>query len=169
MVLGNHDYHGHSHELISKKVEQAGFKMLTNDHVHIRINGTRLNLYGVDDAIFGEPKVPETVEINEFNILLTHNLDAIDRRCSPYLDLMLSGHTHWGEFRFMDGTQLMKFWGYCQDINRHTRGWDRLTERTLSLVHPGLMRYYVPRALCHPPGFVILRLLAQEHDASSTR
>jgi hypothetical protein len=50
----------------------------------------------------------------------------------------------------------MTLWGYCDNVNNHTRHWDVLTDRTLSFVHPGLARYYVPfRTLRHPPGIAI--------------
>ena len=156
MVHGNHDYHGHLPALISKQLADIGFHDINNHHIALRVGHAPLNIYGVDDAYFGEPVLPQDAPKDETNVILTHNLDAIRRGCTPYIDLILSGHTHWGEVRFLDGSKLMGVWGYCENVNAHTKGWDMLTTRTLSYVHPGLARYYVPfRTLRVPPGIAI--------------
>ena len=156
MVHGNHDYHGHVPALISTQLGNVGFHDINNFHVRLRFGNTPLNIYGVDDAYFGAPLAPRATPQDEINIILTHNLDSIRGDCCPNIDLILSGHTHWGEFRLFDGSKLMTLWGYCDNVNNHTRHWDVLTDRTLSFVHPGLARYYVPfRTLRHPPGIAI--------------
>ena len=156
MVHGNHDYHGHRPALISRQLEKVGFHDINNHHIRLTISNAPLNIYGVDDAYYGRPTAPMNVSPQETNIVLTHNLDAIRGDFPKDVDLILSGHTHWGEFRFFDGSRLMNLWGYCDNINRHTKGWATMTDRSLSFVHPGLARYYVPyRGLRHPPGAVI--------------
>jgi predicted MPP superfamily phosphohydrolase len=167
MVYGNHDYHGHTPALISRELERVGFHDINNNRVTLSIEGAPLNIYGIDDAYFGTPVPPSQVNAGETNIILTHNLDAIRSHFPKHIDLILSGHTHWGETRFFDGSGIMRMWGYCDDINRHTKAWDTLTNRTLSYVHPGLARYYVPfRYLRHPPGIAIhtLRHTDMRHD-----
>jgi hypothetical protein len=160
MVHGNHDYHGHVPALISRELQRVGFHDINNHHVRIKIGDAPLNIFGVDDAYFGSPQAPQTVRSTETNIVLTHNLDAIRGDFPRDIDLILSGHTHWGELRLFDGSQVMKWWGYCENVNRHTKGWDALSKRTLSFVHPGLARYYVPYAgLRHPPGVVLHTLV----------
>jgi predicted MPP superfamily phosphohydrolase len=161
MVYGNHDYHGHVPAVISKSLERAGFHDINNHHVALRLGRATLNVFGVDDAYFGDPKAPTSIRPDEINIVLTHNLDAIRGDFPKDVDLILSGHTHWGEVRLFDGSSLMKIWGYCDNINRHTKHWDVLSERTLSFVHPGLARYYVPfKGLRHPPGVAIHTLFS---------
>lgn len=156
MVYGNHDYHGHTPALISRELERVGFHDINNHHVTLTVDGSPLTIFGVDDAYFGRPDAPSAVRPDQTNILVTHNLDAIRGNFPEHFDLILSGHTHWGEVRFVSGSDLMRLWGYTDNINRHTKHWDVLSERTLSYVHPGLARYYVPfRGLRHPPGFVL--------------
>lgn len=163
MVYGNHDYHGHVPALISRELERVGFHDINNHHVRLTIGNAPLNIYGVDDAYFGKPYVPESVASEETNIVLTHNLDAIRGNFPKDIDLILSGHTHWGELKWFDASHVMTWWGYCDNINRHTRGWEALSNRSLSFVHPGLARYYVPYAgLRHPPG-VVLHTLIPHH------
>jgi predicted MPP superfamily phosphohydrolase len=170
MVHGNHDYHGHVPALISHQLESVGFKDINNKHITLTIDGVRLNLYGVDDEYFGLPIAPRAVPEDEVNILVTHNLDAIRRDCASGLDLILSGHTHWGEIRGVDGASLMRLWGYCDNVNGQIKHWEMLNDRTLSFVHPGLARYYVPwRGLRHPPGFAIHTLVPHPVDYCSKR
>lgn len=159
MVHGNHDYHGHLPAHISHELERVGISDINNQAVRVSIGSSALNIIGVDDAYFGRPKCPHGVTPAEINIVLTHNLDSIRGDFPKDIDVILSGHTHWGEARFLNGAHLMKMWGYSDNINRHTKGWDVLSDRTLSYVHPGLARYYVPyKGLRHPPGIAIHRL-----------
>ena len=160
MVHGNHDYHGHVPAVISKQLEKVGFHDINNHHIRLRIGDAPLNIFGVDDAYFGNPVPPDSVPPLETNIVLTHNLDAIRGNFPKDVDLILSGHTHWGELKLFDGARVMNWWGYSDNINQHTKAWDCLTDRTLSYVHPGLARYYVPyRGLRHPPGIAIHTLV----------
>jgi predicted MPP superfamily phosphohydrolase len=162
MVHGNHDYHGHLPAIISKQLEQVGFHDINNHHVRLRIGGAPLNIYGIDDAYFGNPTPPSAISGEETNIVLAHNLDSIRGDFPKEVDLVLSGHTHWGELKLFDGTRVMNWWGYSDNLNRHTKHWEMLTDRTRSYVHPGLARYYVPyRGLRHPPGVAIHTLVPQ--------
>lgn len=181
-VYGNHDYHGRAPAHISRQMERCGFSQITGDYVSISAGAGHLNLYGIDDAYFGSPQAPAGMNARETNIALVHNLDAIRSNFPLETDLILSGHTHWGELKLpscaglplLDGMWWMNKWGYSDNINGHTRHWDALSERTLSFVHPGLARYYVPRLLAHPPGFVLHQLRspalfsnsAEEHECS---
>ena len=155
-VPGNHDYHGQGQHMLHAAMRDAGILDITNRHIRLTISGAPLHLYGVDDAIFGAPRAPEIRNDDEAGILLVHNLDAVRKNFSDSFDLILSGHTHWGEIRFFNGSRIMNAWGYCDNKNGHTHGWDMLTDRALSYVHPGLARYYarIP-AVWHPPGFAI--------------
>jgi predicted MPP superfamily phosphohydrolase len=162
MVHGNHDYHGHVPAIISKRLEGVGFHDINNHHIRLTIGGAPLNIYGIDDAYFGKPTPPSAVSGEETNIVLTHNLDAIRGDFPKDVDLILSGHTHWGELKLFDGVRFMNWWGYADNLNLHTKHWDMLTDRTRSYVHPGLARYYVPfRGLRHPPGVAIHTLVAR--------
>lgn len=160
-VPGNHDYHGHNLQSVTNQVEASGFTDLNNSVVQLRRRGFPVTVCGVDDAYFGFPLAPRNLDESSFNLVLTHNLDSIRANFPNAVDLILSGHTHWGECCFFNGVQLMNLWGYSDDVNRHTQGWDHLTDRTLSFVHPGLARYYVPyRGLRHPPGFALITFAA---------
>lgn len=155
-VSGNHDYHGMKNQLFREMMEQVGYQNLDNKHAGINIGEQSINIYGIDDAIHGRPKVPALVCSGPGSILITHNLDGIRANCPDCFDLILSGHSHWGELKYFNGLNFMKLWGYAQDINEHSRSWDVLTDRALSYVHPGLARHYVGvPGLRQPTGFAI--------------
>jgi predicted MPP superfamily phosphohydrolase len=158
-VLGNHDYHGHTPEQIGTWVSDIGFMELTNKSVALRYRGTRVVISGLDDAYFGSPVAPDSLREEDFNLTITHNNDSVRSNHPLPLDLILAGHTHWGELKFFNAVRLMQAWGYCDDINKHTRGWAMLTERTLSFVHPGLARYYVRAPILRQPPAVVLHHL----------
>lgn len=162
-VLGNHDYHGFKEHEISRKMFETGYLDLTNASSRIIVEDSTLNLYGTDDAIFGTPECPKVAHPKDINLLMTHNLDAVRSNFPDNFDLVLSGHTHWGEIKYLDGVKFMGLWGYANNINNHSKGWDMLTGRALSFVHPGLARHYIKTAaLRHPPGFVLHRLCDQK-------
>ena len=163
-VYGNHDYHGKVPEYISKQLMQVGFVNLTGDQIECPLGRGYATLSGIDDSYFGSPRAPKSLAGNDLNITLVHNLDAIRKNFPSEIDLILSGHTHWGEIKLpfsnmsgpMNGVWWMNKWGYADNLNKHTKHWDQLSDRTLSFVHPGLARYYAPRMFAHSPGFVLL-------------
>jgi predicted MPP superfamily phosphohydrolase len=159
MVYGNHDYHGHTPALISRQLESVGFTDINNASARLVIDGAPINIIGVDDAYFGRPKPPTRINPEEPNIVLTHNLDAIRSNFPREVDLILSGHTHWGEVRLFNGSQVMKLWGYNDNVNGHTRHWDVLSDRTLSYVGSGLARYYVRNRLFRQPPSIAVHSL----------
>lgn len=169
-VHGNHDYHGKVPQYIAGQLGKVGFENITGEISECRLGRGYASLYGVDDSYFGSPRAPDSVVDACFNITLVHNLDAIRKNFPSQMDLILSGHTHWGEVSLpfskqlsvLDGMWWMNKWGYADNINHHTRHWDQLNNRTLSFVHPGLARYYAPRVFAYAPGFVLMNF----HSAS---
>ena len=167
-VLGNHDFHGEDPQHISRFLERAGFTDLTNSETSLSIGGAALNIIGVDDALFGSPRAPSSISSTGFNIAIGHNQNAFRANFPQEVDLILTGHTHWGEFKLpgrhllsaLDGMSWMQWWGYADNVNGHTQGWDQLNDRALAFVSPGLARHYAPHRLAFRPGFVLHTLSA---------
>jgi len=156
-TLGNHDYHGHTPALVSEWISHADFHDITNRSAELRRNGTPFAVYGIDDAYFGRPQAPsyDDVPKDRFNMLVTHNLDAIRANFPRSFNCMFSGHTHGGEAWIKAFGYVMKAWNYLDDVNRNIRGWSMLSDSCLSFVHPGMARYYIRHpGLWLPPGVV---------------
>jgi len=157
-TLGNHDYHGHTPLAVGDWITRAGFHEITNKSVDLSRSGSKISLFGIDDAYFGSPQAPtpESVSTDSFNIGLTHNLDSIRSNFPRNFHYWFSGHTHGGEAWLKAFGYLMKTWNYLDDLNQNIRGWSMLTDTCASFVHPGMARYYVRHpGLWLPPGAVV--------------
>lgn len=117
-VLGNHDYgeyvrwnseiekQNNLYRLIDLQKE-IGFDLLTNDSRSFSINGSSINIIGVEN--WGLPPFPQygdlkkamqKVKNDNFKILLSHDPTHWDKHVLNYtnIDLTLSGHTHGAQF-----------------------------------------------------------------------
>jgi predicted MPP superfamily phosphohydrolase len=169
-VLGNHAFGTDGHkpvpgasDIVRKKMEEAGFEDATNVSRQFIVKGEPINFHGVDDVLFGDPKLPRLAKHRaQTNILLTHSLDALNNRCSGSLDLILSGHLHGGEVMFggtFDGVDFMMKGGYYKNFHEHKRGWKPLTRRTMSYIQPGFSSNVPFRFGVEKEGATLLRLV----------
>ncbi|MEZ4702448.1 MAG: metallophosphoesterase [Rhodothermales bacterium] len=106
--LGNHDHYANV-EAVAQRVRATDVDLLVNAHRSIEIDGARLNLIGTDNTGFNQhfadlPKalqgMPMTDQDRQLSVLLAHDptfWDAQIRKEFPFIDLMLSGHTHGGQ------------------------------------------------------------------------
>lgn len=160
-VLGNHDFYGQGVDEVRACLKKIGFRDLTNSHLRVTVEGKSINFFGVDDHLEGRPVAPKIPLqcADEPNILVTHNLDALQRNYPKCLDLVLSGHTHAGEIEVagLNGCHFMKLFGYLDILNRHIRGWNSLSNRTLSYISPGHAVHYF-RYRTHQAGATLLKL-----------
>jgi uncharacterized protein len=101
-VLGNHD-HREGAEAIIQGLESYGFPVLRNRWAGIEKDGQRIRLAGVADMEEDNPDLDAAfgdIPKNEFCILLSHNPDIAEFLDGYRADLVLSGHTHGGQFNF---------------------------------------------------------------------
>ncbi len=113
-VLGNHDYDDYvtwadnaakqnDRLALIALQQQAGWRLLNNDHVVISRGGDQIVLIGTEN--YGDPPFPKLGDTDKaydgknddkFKILLQHNPYAWRASVLPNtnIDLMLSGHTH---------------------------------------------------------------------------
>jgi predicted MPP superfamily phosphohydrolase len=102
-VMGNHDFYTRDPELIAKKVDDCGVKLLRNDKTIIRSGDGAICLIGIDDTGIGSKaksmmatamkNAPTTIP----KILLCHRPYFLPQASQSGIDLMLSGHTHGGQ------------------------------------------------------------------------
>jgi predicted MPP superfamily phosphohydrolase len=103
--LGNHDYYDRSGgKAIAKALQTVGVQLLTNAVTRLETpNNPSLQLAGIDDFVKGTPNpavVFEALFSTEPAMLLVHNPTQVADTTYPWhrFGLMLSGHTHGGQF-----------------------------------------------------------------------
>lgn len=84
-------------EQVEQKLEENGVNVLRNEYVILDLNGEELLLVGLDDGWAGLADPPEDIpETDAFTIYMIHEPEC--RSDWPDADLILSGHTHGGQF-----------------------------------------------------------------------
>jgi predicted MPP superfamily phosphohydrolase len=108
-IAGNHDVYA-GWEEVRRRLEAIGIRVLVNEAVRLRHNGASFWLAGTGDpagAQFrrgrdsGAPDIAKTlrdVPPGEFCITLAHNPALFPALAARKVDLVLSGHTHHGQF-----------------------------------------------------------------------
>lgn len=139
--LGNHDY-GHYHQWENKEEEEKnwsdliefyeflGWKLLRNQSETIEINGSFVNIVGVENwsinprfpQIGDLAKATESNPIADLNLLLSHDPTHWDYKAKDFplpMDITFSGHTH--GFQFGIESKLFR-WSPAQYMYKHWAG-----------------------------------------------
>ncbi len=100
-VIGNHDW-WYDEAKVRADFEAAGIKILENETAAIEVDGETVNLWGIEDN-WKNRRVPtgafDKIPVKENILALTHNPDSL-LKAPNQIALMLSGHTHGGQFKF---------------------------------------------------------------------
>lgn len=100
--LGNHDLHTDTAIL-----EECGIRVLVNESVELKRDGSSLHICGVDDPGYYQTDdfdaAYKVVPKGAFSILLAHDPGAYDKAAAHGAALMLSGHTHAGQMCLPNG------------------------------------------------------------------
>jgi len=103
--LGNHDYSdGAKSKNVQSILKSSGITPLINHAIPLKKNGATLWVSGLDDFERGQPDIQNTfikLESSSLHICLAHNPKEADNLAthSKAPDLILSGHTHGGQFK----------------------------------------------------------------------
>ena len=126
-VIGNNDAEAwDSVRELRRAMAKGGCKLLVNQSKALRINGGALYIGGVDEHRYGKPHCeglyPAAPSPVAYRVLLSHY------PCRPALtpDLMLSGHTHGGQFNALGLTPF-------------AIGFERISRKPKSMAVAGLM------------------------------
>ncbi|MFA7237202.1 MAG: metallophosphoesterase [Phycisphaeraceae bacterium] len=104
-VLGNHDYRDAAPEIVHG-FRMADMKMLVDQHVMVQASGRAVAVAGIDwaesdDDLAGHVrKTCAKIQGDDLRILLAHHPHALDAAADAHVHLVLSGHTHGGQFIF---------------------------------------------------------------------
>ncbi|WP_374016348.1 metallophosphoesterase [Paenibacillus thiaminolyticus] len=103
-VFGNHDYvlKGANFASLQQTLEQCGCKTLRNENAVIDINGTRLNIIGIDDSSTERSDLAASFHGigNGYRLVLTHDPNIVLKMRRYSFDYLLSGHFHGGQIHW---------------------------------------------------------------------
>lgn len=157
-ILGNHEYYRGVEQGI-EFTKKAGFKLLRNEAINLK----NVNLYivGLDDKTcrffnlcdpaFDEFKFLEKIPQGSFVLLLKHQPE-IKKEAIGLFDLMLSGHTHGGLYKYV-GAFIM------QKLYELDRGFKYLGKGSYLFVSKGIGTGGPPMRFLTPPDVAIIELL----------
>lgn len=97
-VLGNHDYWTDSCA-VGSAVKESGLRLLSNESVRQRINGTEIAVTGYDYPWGTKNKRIAAQNKELLHIVLSHTPDNIYRIALASGDIVFSGHYHAGQIR----------------------------------------------------------------------
>jgi predicted MPP superfamily phosphohydrolase len=147
-VLGNHECFTGEPDLAEVIIENAGMVVLRNEAVPLSTQGKGLWLVGTDELWFhfdDLPKALSKVPKGAKTILLSHSPDIAHEAAYMSIDLVLSGHTHGGQFS-------LPVIGALMVPNEHT-------ELVAGLYQIGGTRVYISKGVgaVTPPGRLFTR------------
>jgi uncharacterized protein len=105
---GNHEIYARAEEKSAELFQKYGMKLLRQENVELRWQGSALNLIGVDyqrQRDTGGNRLPmlagaqRLVRRDVPNILLSHNPNSFREAAELGIELSLAGHTHGGQVR----------------------------------------------------------------------
>jgi len=161
-VLGNHDNWENPGEA-KQRLTEAGFTVLGNDNIELKIGDATIAVAGVDDLGTGNPD-PEAaalgIDENAFSILVSHNPDVFADRLGTTAgdwNLALAGHTHAGQVTFFGATAPIV---PSRHGGRYRTGW-RTENGTPILVTNGVGAVTMPFRLFARPEINLITLTGE--------
>jgi predicted MPP superfamily phosphohydrolase len=85
-------------DALEAELEQSGVTVLRNECVQVPVNGKTITLVGVDDIWSGRADPPRDPPEGDYTIYMVH--EPVEWSTLP-ADLILSGHTHGGQFNVL--------------------------------------------------------------------
>ncbi len=101
-VSGNHEWDNKYKQELLAGLEQRKITILNNKNKTLSIDGTELNLVGLDDESTNHENLDlafEEVDEDIYTVLLSHSPGVVESYDRIPADLILSGHTHGGQIR----------------------------------------------------------------------
>ena len=159
-IYGNHDYGGDAVRYYKEIMKSAGFKVLVNNSQSIKLNNNKsITILGSDDGLMGNIKSDKTMENitkENFNLLLLHEPDYVNKFIDYPIDLVVSGHSHGGQVR-------IPFYGAIKNnfgSKKYSKGFYNLSNvrNTKIYVSSGLGNTKVPFRFGNIPEIVVFNI-----------
>lgn len=99
-TVGNHDHYTNSIFPLIEGFARNNMKMLFNENMDLHINGSKLNLIGIDylnGHAAGFDEALRGIPLDGPTLLLSHQPNVFPKAAQQGIDLILSGHTHGGQ------------------------------------------------------------------------
>lgn len=148
-VWGNHDNYG-DREPLRTLLQRGGVRLLENESTTVERDGAQLTLVGVDDIYSRRSDVEasfRTVASGSAIVALVHDPKLFPAVADRGADLVLTGHTHWGQVAL---PLLASHVNLAKRFFRFSGGLYRQGASTL-YVHPGVGETGPPLRFGVPP------------------
>lgn len=156
-ILGNHEYYRGVEQAI-EFTERAGFILLRNKAINVKnilyiagLDDKTCRFFNACDKTFDEAEFLKELPKEKFILLLKHQPE-IKKEATGLFDLMLSGHTHGGLYKYVGSFIMQKF--YETD-----RGLKYLGKGSYLFVSKGVGTGGPPMRFLTPPDVAVIELL----------
>jgi predicted MPP superfamily phosphohydrolase len=154
LILGNHEYYAGVRSWI-EHFRSLGLTVLLNEYRSIEHHGSTLHLGGVVDpaaaALGQKPRPDQALGPDGLRILLAHNPKLASQGAAQGFDLMLSGHTHAGQFYPWNLAVRLVHAPHVVGLSREEKMW--------VYVNPGTGSWGPPIRLGTRPELTLIRLI----------
>ncbi len=158
-VTGNHEsWVPETYQELESKLIDAGVNILHDSVVEIEKKGETIQIAGLDDSENKpQAKLKKMTLSDDYCILLAHRPEPFRDYASEMVDLVLSGHTHGGQFRLpFAGGVVAPGQGFFPkyDAGEYT------VDNTTMIVSRGIGNSVIPIRINNRPEVVMVRLLS---------
>lgn len=106
-VEGNHEMRNSLYNDFKTEMEKLEIIILENNSKEIMVSGEKINITGLNftpgsrgyEEATNYQEATNDLDLDHYNILLLHSPNNIENLRSSKVDLVISGHTHGGQFR----------------------------------------------------------------------
>ena len=158
-IYGNHDYGGGAERYYADIMKKSGFDLLVNEKAIIKLaDGRHIAILGLDDVMLGDPQpqiLMREINRNDYNILLLHEPDYIDKFNGSDIRLAFAGHSHGGQIRLPFVGAIVR----APYSVKYNKGFYQVNDgRTTLYVNSGLGNTRLPFRLMNLPEIAVFNL-----------
>ncbi|GAA0492116.1 metallophosphoesterase [Salinibacillus aidingensis] len=111
-IFGNHDYvlNEENFKKLKETLENYDCYTMQNENASIHVNGEKVNIIGIDDFSTGRSQFEKSYDglADGYNLVLTHDPNAVLHMKDFDFDYLLSGHFHGGQILYPKAYHLAK-------------------------------------------------------------